>query len=101
MHTLTHQLPALNLWPQVSREVDSRSIYASPFPFDATLDALSDFFRQHGAAERSCAAVHGSAVQLRSLPSCGAHGCSGGLEGCAVELPVGCRLVGQLRPTCL
>lgn len=33
---------------QVSREVDARSLYASPFPFDATLDALSDFFRQHG-----------------------------------------------------
>lgn len=36
------------LLSQVSREVDSRSLYASPFPFDATLDALSDFFRQHG-----------------------------------------------------
>ncbi|KAI7838439.1 hypothetical protein COHA_007702 [Chlorella ohadii] len=39
---------ALKAADEVSREVDSRSIYASPFPFDATLDALSDFFRQHG-----------------------------------------------------
>ena len=33
---------------QVQREVDERSIYASPFPYDASLDALSDFFRQVG-----------------------------------------------------
>ncbi|PRW45723.1 la 1 [Chlorella sorokiniana] len=39
---------ALKAVDEVSREVDSRSLYASPFPFDATLDALSDFFRQHG-----------------------------------------------------
>ena len=25
--------------------MDARSLYASPFPFDASLDALSDFFR--------------------------------------------------------
>ena len=37
--------------PQVAREVDERSLYASPFPFDASLDALSDFFRQHGSVQ--------------------------------------------------
>lgn len=37
--------------PQVAREVDERSLYASPFPFDATLDALSEFFRQHGSVQ--------------------------------------------------
>lgn len=45
--------PCLNpcLLMQVAREVDERSLYASPFPFDATLDALSDFFRQVGGLE--------------------------------------------------
>lgn len=32
----------------VVKEVDSRSIYAAPFPFDATLDSLVDFFETIG-----------------------------------------------------
>lgn len=39
---------------QVAREVDERSLYASPFPFDATLDALSEFFRAQGGATVQC-----------------------------------------------
>ncbi|KAL4447785.1 hypothetical protein ABPG75_005004 [Micractinium tetrahymenae] len=42
---------ALKEADEVAREVDERSLYASPFPFDATLDALSDFFRQHGSVQ--------------------------------------------------
>jgi hypothetical protein len=34
--------------------VDERSLYAAPFPFDATLDALSDCFRAQGGATVQC-----------------------------------------------
>jgi lupus La protein len=32
----------------VGQEVDARSLYASPFPYDASLDALTAFFAAHG-----------------------------------------------------
>ena len=32
---------------EVAAEVDARSLYASPFPFDTTLDALTAFFAHH------------------------------------------------------
>ncbi|PSC69422.1 la 1 [Micractinium conductrix] len=39
---------ALKATDEVAAEIDARSLYASPFPHTASLDALSDFFRQHG-----------------------------------------------------
>lgn len=30
--------------PQVVKDVDARSLYASPFPFDASLDAITSYF---------------------------------------------------------
>lgn len=46
-HPATHP-SSLPFPPQVAAEIDARSLYASPFPHTASLDALSDFFRQHG-----------------------------------------------------
>ncbi|KDD72045.1 hypothetical protein H632_c3956p0, partial [Helicosporidium sp. ATCC 50920] len=34
---------------QVSQEAEERSIYASPFPYNITLDALTEFFSQHAS----------------------------------------------------
>jgi hypothetical protein len=53
----THPAPALLPPPaaaatslsslQVTKELDERSLYASPFPYDSSLDAITSFFQQH------------------------------------------------------
>ena len=40
---------ALRALEVVSKEVDSRSIIARPFPMDTNIDKLSAFFGEHGA----------------------------------------------------
>ena len=47
----------------MARELDERSLYAAPFPHDATLDALADFFRASAASGGAGAAV--ACVRMR------------------------------------
>ncbi len=32
----------------ITKSIDERSLYAAPFPFDASLDAIQDMFAGHG-----------------------------------------------------
>jgi hypothetical protein len=36
----------------VVREIDERSLYAAPFPFDASLDGIQDFFAEVSMAAK-------------------------------------------------
>lgn len=47
-----HHLQALPAESEVSAAIDARSLYARPFPMDATIDALTDFFAK--AAPVNC-----------------------------------------------
>ena len=41
-------MQALRALEVVSKEVDSRSIIARPFPMDTNIDKLASFFGEHG-----------------------------------------------------
>lgn len=51
MHCLCDHTCALQPLPDadtVNKSIDERSLYAAPFPFDATLDAVQDMFAKNG-----------------------------------------------------
>ncbi|GAB4816086.1 hypothetical protein N2152v2_003132 [Parachlorella kessleri] len=47
--TRVRRTEALRSTEEVTKEVDGRSLYAAPFPFDTSLDTLTGFFSRAGA----------------------------------------------------
>lgn len=48
MQSLTILLQALTSPEQLVKDVNARSLYASPFPYNVTLEELTAFFENYG-----------------------------------------------------